>query len=162
MKFSPAKVFRETEGVVFSDLWIEHQNGLDLVIHRGKAVSPPNQSFYIHYNQVDNNRVIEGARIFELIDRYGQLNWNHYMVLLTPETGALQIPRGVYHRSFSCPTGSILLNQAIRYPNYNPKTEFQPVSARSDLYLYNCLTKTEPQYVNSTRAEILKLLWEWQ
>jgi hypothetical protein len=162
MKFSQAAVFRETDGVTFSDIWIDQQNGLDLVVHQGKAISPPNNSFYIHYNQVDNNRIISGARVFELVDRYGELSWGHFMVLLTPKTGALQIPRGVYHRSFSCPTGSVLLNQAVRHPNYNPKTEFRPVYVESDPYLRKHVTENNTKYVNGTRDEILDLLWRWR
>ena len=41
--FHKDRVFRETKGVHFSDVWVQNQNGLDLVVHRGFSVSPPNQ-----------------------------------------------------------------------------------------------------------------------
>ena len=161
MKFHQARTFRKTDGVVFQDLWIPDQNGLDLVIHRGYASSPPNDHFYIHYNQVDNNRLLDGIRIFELIDRYGALNYGHYLVLLTPEVGALQIPVGVYHRSFSCPGGSILVNQAVRTEYFNEQTEFKSVSARNEVYLSTILQQDKPRYINGSAYTINKLLEDW-
>ena len=42
--------------------------------------------------------------------------------------GALQIPVGTYHRSISGETGSIVLNQSLRDPQFDFKTDFIPVS----------------------------------
>ena len=49
--------------------------------------------------------------------------------------GALQIPIGTYHRSQSGKEGSIVLNQATRDENFDPKKEFLPVSLRSNKQL---------------------------
>ena len=73
IKFHLDKVFRETEDVVFYDISISNSNASDLVIHKTSATSPPddrngNKQFYVHYHQVDNNRVISGERTFELVN----------------------------------------------------------------------------------------------
>lgn len=161
MKFFESRLFRKTDGVRFEDAWIKGQNGLDVVVHRGLAISPPNEAFYIHYNQVDHNRVIDGSRIFELIDLTGSFKHDHYLVLLTPDVGALQIPVGVYHRSFSCPSGSILLNQPVRGPQYDERTEFVPAQVGANPALQSVLKRNTPQYVNGNQGEIDQLLVEW-
>ena len=73
VKFHKHKVFRETEDVTFYDISVPQSNASDLVIHETTAISPPddkydNKQFYIHYHQIDNNRVISGERTFELIN----------------------------------------------------------------------------------------------
>ena len=96
IKFHLDRVFRETEDVVFYDISIPNSNASDLVIHKTAATSPPddngNKQFYIHYHQIDNNRVISGERTFELIN----FNWdNPYQIIhLQRESGALTIPKG--------------------------------------------------------------------
>ena len=83
IKFHHDRVFRETEDVVFYDISIPDSNASDLVIHETAATSPPddsngNKQFYIHYHQIDNNRVISGERTFELIN----FNWdNPYQII---------------------------------------------------------------------------------
>ena len=49
--------------------------------------------------------------------------------------GALQIPKGTFHRSISGKNGSIVINQAIRDEQFEPTTEFNPISIekRTDL-----------------------------
>ena len=49
--------------------------------------------------------------------------------------GALQIPIGTFHRSISGKDGSIVINQAIRDDQFDPTTEFDPISIekRTDL-----------------------------
>ena len=91
IKFHLDRVFRETEDVVFYDISIPESNASDLVIHKTAATSPPddgngNKQFYIHYHQIDNNRVISGERTFELIN----FNWdNPYQIIhLQRESGA--------------------------------------------------------------------------
>ena len=49
--------------------------------------------------------------------------------------GALQIPIGTYHRSQAGNEGSIVLNQATRDENFDPKKEFSTVSLRSNIQL---------------------------
>ena len=128
-KLHTERLFRETPDVHFADIGISGSNGLDLVRHNGPAVSPPDhpngdKQFYLHYHQTDNNRVISGSRLFELVCPY----WSqpHWFVYLTPETGALEIPEKCFHRSYSCKEGSILINQAVRRPTYTEATEFTP------------------------------------
>ena len=126
VRFHDARVFRETPAVYFADAWIEGQNGLDVVTHHGFAISPPYShrvpQFYVHAHQTDYNRVVHGERVFELVYPDG----DHYLVHLTPQVGALEIPPGVYHRSISCESGSVLLNHAVRDPDYDETQEFHP------------------------------------
>ena len=76
----------------------------------------------------DNNLVIEGSRVFTLINP----EWNepHHIIYLNRAMGALQIPVGTYHRSISNKEGSIVLNQAVRDEKFNPENEFIPISLR--------------------------------
>lgn len=128
IKLTPERTFRQTAGVHFADIGVPGSNGIDLVTHDGPSVSPPDRDrqpqWYVHQHQVDNNRVIQGSRLFELFNP----RWHdkHWMVFLTPEVGALEIPAGCYHRSYSGREGSILLNHAIRDDEYDEKTEFVP------------------------------------
>ena len=111
------KVFRETENVLFYDITIKESNASDLVIHDSAAVSPPdddlgNKQFYVHYHQIDNNRVVHGSRTFELIN----FDWDkpYQIIKLTRNSGALRIPKGTFHRSISSDIGSIVINQSER------------------------------------------------
>jgi len=125
------RVFRETDSVRFHDLTIEGSNGLDLVEHTGRATSPPlnaqgEKQWYIHKHQTDNNRVIQGQRLFELY--FDGFEHPHWLVFLTPDSGALRIPPNCYHRSVSCKGGSLLLNHAIRDEYYDENEEFHPAT----------------------------------
>lgn len=128
IKLHRPRIFRTTPGVKFHDISIPDSNGLDLVEHNGPAVSPPDKDgekqFYLHYHQTDNNRVLSGSRLFELVCPYWACP--HWYVYLTPETGALEIPEKCFHRSYSCKEGSILINQAVRQLNFSERTEFVP------------------------------------
>lgn len=127
-KLHTERLFRETPNVHFSDITVPDSNALDLVRHNGPAVSPPDRDgekqFYLHYQQTDNNRVLFGSRLFELVCPY----WSqpYWFVYLTPETGALEIPERTFHRSYSCKDGSILINHAVRQLNFSERTEFVP------------------------------------
>ena len=142
------RLFRETPAVHFADIGIDGTNGLDLVTHKGQAVSPPYlngvKQFYLHYHQTDHNRCLSGSRIFELVN----FSWDvpHWFIYLTPELGALEIPVQTFHRSYSCADGSILINQAKRDSLYNEDTEFVPTRPS----LGKC---PPPSYYNCTRAE---------
>lgn len=128
IKLTPERTFRQTAGVHFADISVPGSNGIDLVEHTGPSVSPPDRGkepqWYVHAHQVDNNRVIHGQRLFELFNP----RWNdkHWFVFLTKNSGALEIPAGCYHRSYSGTAGSLLLNHAIRDDEYDETTEFVP------------------------------------
>ena len=147
VEFRKHRVFRETQDVIFHDISVEESNASDLVIHDGPAISPPDdvvgaKQFYIHYHQVDHNRVVSGERTFELVNR----NWKYpyHIVHLNRTSGALVIPTNTYHRSISGENGSIGINQAVRYDLIRPEGEFRPVSAAEDIELYDILTKEKP------------------
>ena len=95
VNFKKHRVFRETDSVVFYDISVEGNNAQDLVCHEGPAVSPPNDSvgakqFYIHFHQVDNNRVLQGQRTFELVNPAWK--YPYHIVHLNRSSGALVIP----------------------------------------------------------------------
>ena len=137
LNFVPVNIFRETPAVTFLDASIKYSNGSDVVIHRGRATSPPIlngfEQYYVHHHQVDNNLVVEGDRIFTLLNPL----WYepYHIVYLQRSMGALQIPKGTFHRSISGKNGSIVINQAIRDEQFDPNTEFDPISIeeRTDL-----------------------------
>jgi len=128
--FTEERTFRRTPGVHFADIGVPGSNGIDLVEHAGPSVSPPSLNeepqWYIHAHQCDNNRCIKGHRLFELFNP----GWvdKHWYVLLDEDTGALQIPPGTYHRSYSGNDGSLLINHAMRDELYDESTEFIPVA----------------------------------
>ena len=147
VEFKKHRVFRETQDVIFYDISVEESNASDLVIHEGPAISPPDdvvgaKQFYIHYHQVDNNRVVSGERTFELVNR--DWKYPYHIVHLNRTSGALVIPTNTYHRSISGENGSIVINQAIRDDLFRPEGEFRPVSAAEDIELYDILTKEKP------------------
>ena len=68
VQYKKHRVFRETPDVIFYDISVEDSNASDLVVHEGPAVSPPDdvigaKQFYIHYHQVDHNRVLSGENL---------------------------------------------------------------------------------------------------
>ena len=147
VEFKKHRVFRETKDVVFYDISVEESNASDLVVHEGPAVSPPDDSvgakqFYVHYHQVDHNRVLKGDRTFELVNP--EWKYPYHIVHLNRTSGALVIPTNTYHRSISGENGSIVINQAIRDDLFRPESEFRPVSAAEDIELYDILTKEKP------------------
>ena len=144
------KVFRETENVLFYDITIKESNASDLVIHDSAAVSPPdddlgNKQFYVHYHQIDNNRVVHGSRTFELIN----FDWDkpYQIIKLTRNSGALRIPKGTFHRSISSDIGSIVINQSERDDLFQTKKEFQPVSVINNKKLAYILKNIKPVIV---------------
>ena len=144
------KVFRETENVLFYDITIKESNASDLVIHDSAAVSPPddelgNKQFYVHYHQIDNNRVVHGSRTFELIN----FDWDkpYQIIKLSRNSGALRIPKGTFHRSISSDIGSIVINQSERDDLFKTKKEFQPVSVIKNEKLAYILKNIKPVIV---------------
>jgi len=147
VNFKKHRVFRETESVIFYDISVEDSNASDLVVHTGAAISPPDdivgaKQFYIHYHQVDHNRVLSGMRTFELINP--EWRYPYHIVHLNRSSGALVIPKMTYHRSYSGEEGSIVINQAIRDDKFNSNTEFIPVSAAQEPELYRILAHEKP------------------
>ena len=147
VEFRKHRVFRETQDVIFYDISVEESNASDLVIHDGPAISPPDdvvgaKQFYIHYHQVDHNRVVSGESTFELVNR--DWKYPYHIVHLNRTSGALVIPTNTYHRSISGENGSIVINQAVRDDLFRPESEFRPVSAAEDIELYDILTKEKP------------------
>ena len=128
IKLHKERTFRQTPGVHFADIGVPGSNGIDLVEHTGKSVSPPDRlglhQFYVHAHQTDNNRVIKGHRLFELF--YAGWEDPYWFVMLDEESGALEIPPGCYHRSYSGHEGSLLLNHAVRDDQYDENNEFHP------------------------------------
>ncbi len=147
VNYKKHRVFRETDSVVFYDISVEDSNASDLVVHTGPAISPPNdivgaKQFYIHYHQVDHNRVLSGTRTFELVNP--EWKFPYHIVHLNRTSGALVVPRMTFHRSMSGQDGSIVINQAVRDDEFNPDTEFIPVSAAENESLYNILRHEKP------------------
>jgi len=146
VQFVKHQVFRETPDVIFYDISVDNNNATDLVEHKGPAVSPPDENgdkqFYIHYHQVDHNRVLSGGRTFELVNP----DWSdpYHIVHLNRDSGALIIPKGTYHRSTSSIHGSIVINQAVRDKDFDHTTEFVPVIARQNTLLYSILNEYKP------------------
>ena len=141
------KIFRKTKDVLFFDITMPKSNASDLVIRDSSAVSPPddslgNKQFYIHYHQVDNNRVVHGSRTFELIN----FDWDrpYQIVKLDRNSGALKIPKKTYHRSVSCDDGSIVINQSERDDLFQAKKEFKPVSIAKNKKLAYILKTVKP------------------
>ena len=144
------KIFRKTKDVLFFDITMPKSNASDLVIHDSAAISPPddslgNKQFYVHYHQVDNNRVVHGSRTFELIN----FEWDkpYQIVKLDRDSGALRIPKKTYHRSVSCDSGSIVINQSERDDLFQAKKEFKPVSIVKNEKLANILKTVKPLIV---------------
>ena len=139
-------IFRETKDVLFFDITLPKSNATDLVIHESAAISPPNDSFdnkqfYIHYHQIDNNRVVYGSRTFELIN----FEWDkpYRIIKLDRSSGEQEIPK-TYHRSVSSNDGSIVINQSRRDDLFTAKKEFRPISVTKNEKLRNILKNVKP------------------
>jgi len=100
------------------------------------------KQFYIHYHQVDHNRVVSGERTFELVNF--EWKYPYHIVHLNRSSGALVIPTNTYHRSISGDKGSIVINQAVRDDLFKAEREFIPVSAASHIELYDILLNEKP------------------
>ena len=161
LQFVPIRVFRETPQVSFFDAGINGSNGADVVIHNKNAISPPDdgnfEQYYIHHHQIDHNLVIEGSRIFTLINP----EWDepHHIIYLNRAMGALKIPVGTFHRSTSNREGSIVLNQALRDEKFNPENEFIPVSLRDRKDLQEA-QKKNPVYWVWEKDQIQKIKFD--
>ena len=142
--FIPIHVFRETPAVTFFDASAEGSNGTDVVAHHGAAISPPDdlngEQYYVHQHQIDHNLVLEGGRIYTLLNP--QWDQPHHVIHLIRAMGALQIPIGTFHRSVSAESGSVVLNQSIRDQAFDFATEFIPVSLHGNRALQAARAQT--------------------
>ena len=116
VQYKKHRVFRETPDVVFYDISVDDSNASDLVVHEGPAISPPNdvigaKQFYIHYHQVDHNRVLSGERTFELVN----LDWKfpYHIVHLNRQSGALVVPIGTI--TVALPGKKVLLSSIKQF-----------------------------------------------
>ena len=143
--FIPYSRFRNTPSVRFFDVTIPDSNARDLVVHRGPAVSPPDDAesgswqFYLHPRQDDNLLASSGGRTFYLVN----LDWDQPFHVVRLDSGGdiLNIPRGTFHRSLSDPDGSVVLNQAIRNPGVCIEKEFRVYNSLKIPKLYQVISK---------------------
>ena len=142
--FIPIHVFRETPAVTFFDASVEGSNGTDVVAHHGAAISPPDdlngEQYYVHQHQIDHNLVLEGGRIYTLLNP--QWDQPHHVIHLIRAMGALQIPIGTFHRSVSAESGSVVLNQSSRDQAFDFATEVIPVSLHGNRALQAARAQT--------------------
>ena len=137
----PLEEFRKTEGVSFDvvpmDL-IPHVSGVDRVIHSYNAISPGSvegveRPWYMHHNQDDYLLVLSGKRFVDVyhpdykqiesfvvtansVEQNGKVIYEGPVMLIWP--------RGVFHRIQSDEHGSASINLAVRYPEFDIKTNF--------------------------------------
>jgi hypothetical protein len=143
----PYSKFRDTPSVRFFDITIPDSNARDLVFHDGPAVSPNNTAegfwqFYMHPNQEDNLLALTGGRTFYLVN----FAWEHpfHIVRLQSNGDILRIPPGTFHRSVSDPTGSLVLNQAVRTAKATIDNEFRVYNSAEIPRLFRATSRSAP------------------
>ena len=143
----PYQKFRDTPSVRFFDITIASSNARDLVFHEGAAVSPNDSAegcwqFYLHPNQQDNLLALSGGRTFYLVN----LAWEHpfHIVRLEANGDILRIPPGTFHRSMSDPTGSLVLNQAVRTARATVASEFRVYNSGEIPLLMQATSRSAP------------------
>lgn len=141
--------FRKTEGVSFDILPLEvlpRIDGVDRVIHKYNAVSPGpvdgvERPWYMHQAQDDYLMVLSGTRYVDIYNldydkmesfvvTANSVHKNDELIFDGPVM--LVWPKGVFHRIRSAEGGSASLNFAIRYDDFDVKTNFS---------IYNLNTK---------------------
>lgn len=159
--FIPYSRFRNTPSVRFFDVTIPDSNARDLVVHRGPAVSPPDDAesgawqFYLHPRQDDNLLASSGGRTFYLVN----LDWDQPFHVVRLDSGGdiLNIPRGTFHRSLSDPDGSVVLNQAIRNPGVCLEKEFRVYNSLKIPKLCQVISKAAGDLHALTAATVLQV-----
>ncbi len=133
--------FRETPGVYFDILpkhLIPKIDGFDRVIHEVGAISPGRvadceRPWYMHPDQDDNLMVLQGKRFVDIYTPlYGKIEsfevTPHYIKRdgkIVYEGAAMLVwPRNVFHRIKSADQGSASINFAVRYKNFDIRTNF--------------------------------------
>lgn len=139
--FIPLLPLRTTPSVQFHDLpggFIEHIHSVDRVRHEVGAQSPvatnrPDiRAWYMHPDQEDNLLVLHGERVVELytpshgtIETFTVLpdSLFHNGKEIHSGPALLGWPTHVFHRVVS-PEGSVSINFARHFPNFNLDTNF--------------------------------------
>lgn len=141
----PLRTLRRTSGVKFDEFAksdIPRINGIDRVIHGpfsispgpvNDAVVPCERPWYMHRHQDDNLLVLSGTRY---VDIYDPKKREKASFVVTPEEiykneklyykGPAMVvwPAGVFHRIISGAEGSISVNFATRYKNFDINDNF--------------------------------------
>ncbi|MEI7511559.1 MAG: hypothetical protein WCJ84_05360 [Candidatus Peregrinibacteria bacterium] len=136
----PFTLLRHTKGVNFHAVpFLEGMNGLDRVIHEQDAFSPGKvdeveRPWYMHPQQDDNLITLVGTRVVELYSvehkkietfEISPEKITHNGVVVCDGPGILGWPPFVFHRNHSPYVGgSTSMNLAIRFKNFNIKSEF--------------------------------------
>ena len=133
--------FRKTPNVEFTVLAgknLPKIDSIDKVVHKNKAVSPGfndegDRTWYMHPGQDDNLIVLHGERKVEIYTKeHGRVEKfkitsdcvfkNDVQVCF--ESAVLVWPQGVFHRITSGDEGSISINLATHYDDFDIKTNF--------------------------------------
>lgn len=140
--------FRDTPNVRFFDITVAQSNARDLVYHDGPAISPNDTEegywqFYLHPHQEDNLLALTGGRTFYLVN----FSWEtpFHIVRLTANGDILRIPPGTFHRSVSDPSGSLVINQAVRDAGATIETEFRVYNSGVIPKLYRATITAAPK-----------------
>ncbi|MBF0430023.1 MAG: hypothetical protein HQK83_01990 [Fibrobacteria bacterium] len=159
-KLIPLTSFRETEGVSFDILSPKNFpaiHSIDRVIHKSRAVSPGRvgdveKAWYLHQSQDDNLMVMHGVRYVDLYNKeYGKVlsfKVTADEIILDGEKintapAMLTWPRGVFHRVMSGDEGSISINLATHYDNFDIKTNFSIYDLNVETGEYKVIRKGE-------------------
>ena len=138
-KIIPLKIIRKTPGIHFDAVSEKIKvDGIDRVVHASGGISPPPTAgvarpWYFHPDQDDNLLVLKGTRF---VDIYSIPHGKIESFEITPDfvkkdgkilfdgPAMLVWPRNVFHRIKSGDDGSISVNFATRYENFDIKTNF--------------------------------------
>jgi len=150
------KQFRKTEGVSFDILPMDvlpRIDGVDRVIHTYNAISPGavgdvERPWYMHTDQDDYLMVLHGTRYVDIYNPdYGKVE----SFTVSPDSvikdgevvydGPVMLiwPRGVFHRIRSGEKGSASLNFAVRYEDFDVKTNFSIYDLNTDTGEYKVI-----------------------
>lgn len=150
------KQFRKTEGVSFDILPIDalpRIDGIDRVIHSYNAVSPGligdvERPWYMHPGQDDYLMVLSGIRYVDIYNPdYGKIESFEVTAdsvkrgdeIIYDGPVMLVWPKGVFHRIRSAEKGSASLNFAIRYDDFDIKTNFSIYDLNTDTGEYKVI-----------------------
>jgi len=140
-KIIPLRVIRRTLGVYFDEIVpsdIPFIHGIDRVILGSNTISPGSvnqikRPWYMHKYQDDNLLILQGTRY---VDIYCPERKIKSSFIITPDKiykneklycdhpSMIVWPAGIFHRIISGVEGSISINFATRYKNFNVKDNF--------------------------------------
>ena len=140
-KIIPLTAFRETQGVIFDYLSpsaLPKIDSIDRIVHEANALSPGRvgdveRAWYMHPSQDDNLMVFHGVRYVDLYSPvYGKIV--HFVVKrdeikrdneIIYSGGAMLVwSKGIFHRVVSGEDGSVSINFATHYDNFDLATNF--------------------------------------